>query len=159
MMFGLEGFTLLHIAVSLVAIASGFVVVGGFLANNRIDSSDTLFLATTGITSATGLLFPFNGFLPSHLLSILSLVVLAVAAYAYYVRRLDTSWRSIYVVTAMAALYLNVFVLIVQTFLKNPALAAIAPNQSEPPFIVTHIITLLAFLAIGYASLKRFQTR
>jgi hypothetical protein len=157
MMFGLQGFTLLHIVISLVAIGAGLVVVGGFLANTRLGIANMLFLTTTVVTSATGLLFPFARFLPSHLVSVLSLIVLAVAIYAYNAKRSDPSWRRIYVVSAIIALYLNVFVLIVQTFAKNPALAAIAPNQSELPFVATQVLTLLGFLALGRVSLRRFQ--
>jgi hypothetical protein len=159
MVFGLEGFTLLHIVISLLAIGSGLVVVGGFLTNSRLDGANLLFLATTVATSATGFLFPFVRFLPSHLFSVISLIVLAVATYAYYAKRLDAPWRRIYVVSALTALYLNVFVLVVQTFVKNPALAAIAPNQSELPFVTTQIFTLLTFLALGYLSIKRFHAR
>lgn len=157
--FGVENLTLVHIVISLIAIGSGFVVLGGFLANNALNVANIIFLVMSVATSATGFVFAFERFLPSHILSIISLIVLAVALYAYLVRRLEEPWRRVYIVTAVTALYLNVFVLIVQTFMKNPALAAIAPTQSEPPFAITQGVALLGFVVLGYLSIKRFQTR
>ena len=157
MIFGLQGFTLLHIAISLIAIGSGLMLVGGFLSNRRLEGTNLLFLVTTAATSLTGFLFPFTGFLPSHLFSVISLAVLALAAYAYFGKRLNAGWRLTYVLAAILALYLNVFVLIVQTFQKNPALTAIAPTQSEPPFGITQALTLLLFVVLGYVSVRRFR--
>lgn len=157
MLFGLDGFTLFHILISLVAIAAGFVVVGGFLSNARLDGATHLFLATTVATSVTGFLFPFVDLLPSHITGIVSLGVLAVAIYARYFTGLAGGWRTVYVISATAALYLNVFVLIVQTFVKNPALLSLAPTQSELPFAATQVVALAAFLLIGWAAVRRFQ--
>jgi hypothetical protein len=157
MLFSLDGFTLLHIALSLVAIASGFVVLGGFLSNARLDSATHLFLATTVLTNVTAFGFPFNALLPSHIVAIISLVVLAVALYARYLTDLSGIWRPVYVISATLALYLNVFVLVVQTFLKNPSLATLAPSQSEPPFAVAQGVVLVAFLVLGWAALKRYR--
>ncbi|WP_072395224.1 hypothetical protein [Hyphomicrobium sp. CS1GBMeth3] len=157
MIFGLDGFTLFHIALSLVGIAAGFVVVGGFLSNARLNGATHLFLVTTAATSLTGFLFPFVDLLPSHITGLISLAVLAVAIYAYYFTDLVGRWRSIFVVSATTALYLNVFVLIVQTFIKNSALLALAPTQSELPFAVTQGITLVAFLLLGWAAVRRFR--
>lgn len=158
MLFGLDGFTLFHILISLVAIAAGFVVVGGLLSNARLDGATHLFLATTVATSVTGFLFPFVDLLPSHITGIVSLAVLAVAIYARYFTGLAGGWRTVYVISATAALYLNVFVLIVQTFVKNPALLSLAPTQSELPFAATQGVALVAFLLIGWAAVRRFQT-
>lgn len=157
MLFGLDGFTFFHIAISLIGIAAGFVVVGGFLSDVRLDRATHLFLATTVLTNVTGLLFPFRQVMPSHVVAIISLVVLAVAVYAYYFTRLEGSWRWIYVASSTAALYLNVFVLIAQTFVKNPSLLALAPTQSELPFAASQGATLLAFLVIGYLAVKSFS--
>lgn len=157
MIFGLDGFTFFHIAVSLIGIAAGFIVVGGFLSNARLDSATHLFLVTTVLTNATGFLFPSRQILPSHIVAALSLVILAIAIYAYYVQRLSGSWRWIYVASATAALYFNVFVLIAQTFVKNPSLVALAPTQSELPFAATQGAALLAFLVIGYLAVKSFS--
>lgn len=157
MIFGLDGFTLFHILLSLVAIASGFAVVGGFLSNARLDGTTLVFLATTVATNVTGFGFPFTQLLPSHIVAIISLAVLAVAIYARYFAELQGAWRPIYVISATAALYLNVFVLIVQTFVKNPALVALAPTQSEPPFAATQGLVLVAFLLLGWTAVRTFR--
>lgn len=157
MIFGLDGFTLFHILISLVAIASGFIVVGGFLSNARLDAVTHVFLATTVATNVTAFGFPFVQLLPSHIVALVSLVVLAVAIYARYFTGLDGVWRTVYVIGATAALYLNVFVLVVQTFIKNPALQTLAPTQSEPPFAATQGLVLVAFIVLGWMAVRRFH--
>ncbi len=157
MIFGLDGFTLFHILLSLVGIASGFVVLGGFLSNARLDGATHVFLASTVATNVTAFGFPFVQLLPSHIVAAISLAVLAVAVYARYFTGLSGFWRPVYVISATAALYLNVFVLIVQTFIKNPALSALAPTQSEPPFAATQGATLVVFLLLGWIALRRFR--
>ena len=152
----LEIYTLVHVAISLVGIASGFAVLFGLLAGKRLDGWTKLFLITTVATSVTGFFFPFHGFTPAIGVGIISLVVLAVAIFARYGRNLAGSWRWIYVVTAMIALYLNVFVGIVQAFQKVPALKAIAPMQTEPPFAVTQLVVLGLFILIGIVAAIRF---
>ena len=137
MIFGTTTFTLVHVVLSLVGIFSGLVVVAGLIAAKRLDVWTAVFLASTVATSVTGFLFPVEHFMPSHGVGILSLVVLAVAILARYAFHLAGAWRWIYVVSAAVALYLNVFVLIVQLFQKVPALKALAPTQSEPPFLLT----------------------
>ena len=129
--------TVIHVVISLIGILSGLVVMFGMLARKRFDRWTVLFLATTVATSATGFFFPFHGFTPAIGVGIISLVVLAVAILARYVRHLAGAWRWIYVVSASAALYFNVFVLVVQLFQKVPDLKALAPTQSEPPFAAT----------------------
>jgi len=130
MNFGMTTFTFVHVVLSLVGIFSGFVVVFGLIAAKRLDIWTAVFLASTVATSVTGFLFPFEHFLPSHGVGILSLVVLAVAILARYAFHLAGAWRRIYAVSAVIALYLNVFVLIVQLFQKVPALETMAPTQS-----------------------------
>lgn len=150
--------TLAHVLISLVGIASGLVVVVGMLQSNRMSGWTALFLSTTVATSVTGFLFfPLQPFLPSHVTGIISLVVLAVALYALYGHQLSGAWRAIYVSTATLALYLNFFVLIVQSFLKTPALKAMAPTQTEPPFLVAQLVALLFFVSIGILAVKRFH--
>src|SRR2546422_7290377 len=131
MIFGMAAstFTLVHVMISLVGIVSGFVVVFGLLAGKRLDRWTALFLTSTVATSVTGFGFPFDHLLPSHKVGILSLLVLAVAIIARFVFHLAAAWRGIYVVSAVVALYLNVFVLVVQLFEKVPALRAMAPTQ------------------------------
>jgi uncharacterized protein YacL len=142
-------FTFVHVALSLVGLFSGFVVVFGLLTGRRLEGWNELFLATTVLTSATGFLFPFHHFLPSHAVGILSLIVLAVALFARYRRHLAGAWHRIYAISAVLALYFNFFVLIVQLFLKVPALHALAPTQSEIPFKLTQIIVLMFFCVLG----------
>ena len=150
-------FTIVHVVFSLVGIISGFVVAAGLLSSKRLDGWTMLFLTTTLATSLTGFGFPVERLLPSHVVGALSVVVLAAAIFARYVRLLAGGWRGIYVVTAVAALYFNVFVLVVQLFLKVPALNALAPTQSEPPFAIAQLIVLVAFVALGIAAVRRFR--
>ena len=154
----LTTFTLVHVLVSLVGIASGCVAALGLLAGKRLDGWTKLFLATTVATSVTGFMFPFHRFLPSHGVGVVSLLVLPVAVYARYGRRLAGHWRAAYVVTAMFALYLNVFVLVAQAFLKVPPLKALAPTGSEPPFVVAQSAVLALFATLTVVALCRFRT-
>jgi hypothetical protein len=154
---GMSTFTTIHVALSLVGIASGLVAVAGMLKSNLLTGWTLLFLATTVATSVTGFGFHREQLLPSHIVGIISLVLLAVAILALYVFALRGAWRRIYVVTAVASLYLNVFVLIVQGFLKVPALHALAPTQNDPPFAIAQGIALIAFIAIGTAAARRFR--
>ena len=159
MIFGmsLQTFTLLHVVISLVGIGSGLVVLYGLLARKRLAAWTALFLASTVATSVTGFMLPFQHFLPSHAVGGISLLVLAIAIVARYVLRLAGAGRRIFVVTAMMALYFNVFVLIVQLFLKVPALKAIAPTQSEPPFLVTQLVVMALFVVLTIAAAIRFR--
>ena len=153
----LSTFTLLHVIISLVAIVAGIVVVLGMLGSNRLAGMTALFLATTVLTSVTGFFFPFAKLLPSHMVGIISLVVLAIAIVALYFCRMAGAWRWIYVVTAVLALYLNVFVLVVQAFQKISFLKPLAPTQSEPPFIAAQGVTLLIFIALGVLAVRSFH--
>jgi hypothetical protein len=150
-------FTLLHVLISLAGIGTGFVVVYGLLTGKRLDGWTAIFLATTVLTSLTGFLFPVEHLLPSHVVGILSLVVLAVAIFARYAFHLARAWRWIYVVCALLALYLNSFVAVVQSFLKVPALKALAPTQKEPPFLVAQLIVMGLFIVLGIFAVKKFH--
>jgi hypothetical protein len=150
-------FTILHVVISVVGIASGLVVVFGLLTGKRLDGWTALFLVTTVATSVTGFGFPFDHLLPSHKVGIISLVVLTVAILARYAFHLTGAWRRTYVISAVAALYFNVFVLVVQAFLKVPSLHDLAPNQTEPPFLVTQLVVLVLFIVIGIMAAKRFH--
>jgi hypothetical protein len=152
MSIGLTLLTIVHVVISLVGIGSGLVVVYGFLAAKRMEVWTTTFLVSTVLTSATGFLFPFERFLPSHALGILSLVVLTVAIVARYSLHLAGAWRRTYVITAVTAFYFNVFVLVAQLFQKVRALKAMAPTQSEPPFLLTQAIVLTAFVVVAVAA-------
>ena len=155
MTLGLTIFTLVHVVISLIGILSGFVVAYGFLAARRLDGWTATFLASTVLTSVTGFLFPFHHFLPSHGVGIISLVILAMAIFARYSRKLAGAWRTTYVVAAMVALYLNVFVLVVQLFQKVPVLKAMAPTLSEPPFLVTQLVVMALYVALGIVAAKK----
>ena len=158
MIFGMTTFTQIHVALSLIGILAGFVVAFGLLTAKRLEGWTAIFLISTVATSVTGFFFPFHGFTPAIGVGIVSLVVLAVAIFARYSRRLAGAWRWIYVVAAMIALYLNVFVLIVQLFQKVPALKAIAPTQSEAPFKVTQLVALVLFVVLGGSAAIRFRS-
>jgi len=153
----LSTFTLVHVLISLVGIASGLVVLYGLLSGKRLDGWTALFLISTVLTSVTGFGFPFDHLLPSHKVAILSLVFLAIAILARYGLHMAGAWRWIYVVTTVMALYLNVFVLVFQGFEKVPALKALAPTQSEPPFLVAQLIVLAIFIVLGIFAVKKFH--
>jgi hypothetical protein len=156
-MSGLALYTNVHVAISLAAIASGFLVLFGMIAGKRLDRWTAFFLATTVATSVTGFGFPIHGFTPGLGLGIISLLVLSVAIFARYARHLVGVWRRVYVIGAVTALYLNVLVLIVQSFQKVPALQAMAPTQSEPPFVLAQLVALVAFIALGSFAVRRFR--
>lgn len=153
----LKIFTIIHVAISLLGILSGFVVMFGLLSGNPLDGWTEFFLATTVATSVTGFFFPVKKLLPSHIVGIISLVVLAAAIYARYHENLEGAWRWIYVVGAVLAQYLNFFVLIVQSFQKIPALKALAPTQKEQPFMLTQLVFLILFFAVGVVAVIKFQ--
>jgi len=153
----IETFTIVHVVISLMAIASGIVVLIGMLGSHRIPAWTAFFLLTTVLTSVTGFLFPIRGFTPAIGTGNVSCLVLAVALYALYGRHLAGAWRWIYVASAATALYLNVLVLIIQSFQKLPALKPLAPTQSEPPFLVAQLVALIAFLIVGTIAALRFR--
>ena len=155
----LATFTAVHVVISLIGIISGILVLFGLFGSNRMPGMTELFLITTILTSVTGFLFPFDKLLPSHMVGILSLVLLLIACVAVYVMKLAGAWRWIYVVTAMAALYFNVFVLVIQSFLKIGPLHALAPSvpPSEPPFAVVQGIVLVFFVAAIISRARRFR--
>jgi len=157
MSLGLEIFTIFHVVLSLIGILAGFVVVYGLLTANRLDGWTKVFLWTTVLTSVTGYLFPFHKLLPSHIVGAISLAILALCIYSRYGRKLAGGWNRTYAITAVIALYLNVFVLVAQLFQKVPALRALAPTQSERPFLITQTVVLLAFVVIGMLAATRFR--
>jgi hypothetical protein len=155
----LSTFTMLHVIISLIGIVSGLVVLYGLLGSKVMPVWTALFLVTTILTSVTGFLFPFDKLLPSHMIGILSLVLLAIACVALYGMKLSGAWRWIYVLTAMIALYLNVFVLVIQSFLKIGPLHALAPSvpPSEPPFAIVQGIVLVLFIVAIISAVRRFR--
>jgi hypothetical protein len=152
---GLGAFTLFHVALSLVGIFIGLVLLFALFSAKYSNGWTAAFLVATTATSVTGFLFPFHKFLPSHAVGIVSLLVLAVTIPALYVFHLAGPWRRTYVIGAVVALYLNVFVLIAQLFMKIPALKVLAPTQSEPPFLGTQVVGMLVFIVLGTLAAKR----
>ena len=153
----LATFTAVHVVISLVAIVTGLVVATGMLSGSRLPGWTAVFLITTVLTSVTGFLFPFTQVLPSHIVGAISLVVLALALIALYGKGLAGSWRSVYVIGSISALYLNVFVLVVQAFLKIPVLNRLAPTGSEPPFAVAQLVVLALFIWLGVRAMRGFR--
>jgi hypothetical protein len=150
-------FTLLHVLISLAGIGSGLIVIYGMLSGKRLDGWTAVFLTTTVLTSVTGFMFPVEQILPSHKIGIISLVALALAIVGRYAFHLAGGWRRTYVICAVLALYLNCFVAVVQSFLRIPALKALAPTQKEPPFLVAQVLVLAIFVALMALATRRFS--
>lgn len=159
MIFGMSiyTFTIVHTVISLIGIVTGLVVLSRLLMGQGLDIWNTIFLVTTVLTSVTGFMFPFTQLLPSHVVGIVSLVVLAIAIAALYVFHLRGVWRWVYVGTALFALYLNSFVGVVQAFMKIPALKALAPTQSESPFLTAQFLLIVLFIVAGVYAAIRFR--
>ncbi len=153
----LQAFTLFHVILSLIGIGAGLIVAFAFLSSKRLDGLTSVFLSTTVATSVTGFFFPFHGVTPGIVLGVLSLIALAFAIVARYRYRLAGGWRRTYVISSVIALYFNVFVLINQLFDKVPALKALAPTKSEPPFQVTQLIVLVLFIVLGIRAVMKFH--
>lgn len=158
----MSALVLIHVAISLIAIVTGIIVMFRMLSSDRVSGLTMTFLVTTILTSATGFIIPpfiWDKFLPSQAIGILSLILLAVAWFALYTRQLAGMWRWVYVVTALVSLYLNCFVLVIQTFLKVPALHAIAPGEppAGPVFGAVQIIVLAFFAFMTFRAVKRFH--
>lgn len=153
----LSAFTTFHVVISLLALAAGIVVVAALLKGAVHPRGSAAFLALTFLTSATGFLFPFARLLPSHVFGIASLVLFALAAAGAYVFKFSGAWRWIYAVSLTIAFYLNAFVAVVQSFLKIPALNALAPTGAEPPFAIAQGVLLLVFIWLGFKAVKNFR--
>src|SRR6266852_4148678 len=155
----LSTFVTVHVIISLIGIVAGIIVMFGLLGSNKMPGLTAIFLLFTILTSATGFLFPVEKLLPSHIIGILSLVLLAIACIALYGTKLSGAWRWIYVVTALLSLYFNVFVLVIQSFLKIPALTALAPGNppSGPVFAVVQGIVLVFFVLMIIGAWRRFK--
>jgi len=158
----LSMFVTVHVIISLIGIVAGIIVMFGMLGSNRMPGLTAIFLLFTILTSATGFLIPplvSDKLLPSHIIGALSLVLLAVACFALYGQKLSGRWRLIYVLTALISLYLNVFVLVIQSFLKVPALSAVAPGNppAGPVFAIVQGIVLLFFVLVTIGAIRRFR--
>jgi len=147
-------FTLVHTVLSLVGIVAGLVTAGAIATGTRLDRWAAVFLVTTVLTSVTGFGFPFDKLLPSHIVGIVSLVVLLAVIVADYVKHLAGTWRTIYAVGVVLATYLNTFVLVAQLFKRIPVLFLLAPTQSEPPFALTQGLVVLLFVWLGVGAVR-----
>jgi hypothetical protein len=156
-LFTLSAYTVGHVIISLLGIATGFVVIAGMLKAKRLDGWTFWFLFFTLLTSITGFGFPFDHILPSHLVGAISLVALLIAILARYAFNHSGAWRWLYVVTALLAQWFNVFVLVAQAFQKVPALQSLAPTQSEPPFLIAQTVVMVLFIFTGIAALRKFH--
>jgi len=153
-----EALTLFHVVISLIGLVTGFIVLFNFIVSKPKMWWTTVFLWATLVTSLTGFLLPVHKFLPSHAVGILCIVVLGFAFLAQYGFHLSGIWRRVFVVASTIALYFNSFVTIVQCFKHIPALRALAPTQSETPFLITQLILLLLFIALGVTATRRFRS-
>lgn len=153
----LQTFTIIHVVISLLAIASGLVVLVGMFGSHRLPGWTAFFLIMTILTSVTGFMFPIKGFTPALGVGAFSMVLLAIALVALYRNHLSGAWRWIFVSMAIAALWVNIFVLIAQAFLKVPALNALAPNGNESPFLIAQAIGLFVFVALGALAAFKFR--
>ena len=155
----IQTFTLVHTAISLVAILTGLIVMVGMLIGKRMPEWTGVFLLTTVLTSVTGFMFPvpISLLLPSQITGIVALAVLLPTLAAIYVFKLSGPWRSVYIIGAVISLYLNVFVLVAQAFLKVPALNALAPTQAEPPFAIAQGLVLILFVVLGIRAAMKFR--
>jgi len=158
MIMGMTAFTFFHVVLSLLGILSGILVIFGMLGAKRMNGMTAVFLTTTVLTSVTGFLLPAHKLLPSHILGILSLIVLAIAIFARYGKHLAGGWSRTYAVMAVIALYFNVFVLVAQLFMKVPSIKALTPTQTEPPFKIAQGVVLLLFIILAVLAAKRFRS-
>lgn len=157
MFFGVSALQTAHVLVSFVGIAAGLWVLFGMLGGRRMNLATLVFLTTTLITTLSGFLLPISGITPAVVTGIVSLAALAVAFWARYGAGMRGRWRGGYVASAVFALYLNVFVLVAQLFLKVPAIHALAPGGNEPPFLIAQALALAAFVGAGVLAWRRFR--
>jgi hypothetical protein len=152
-----ELFTKIHVAISLIGIASGAVLALAMMAGRFLSKVNTLFLVTTILTSVTGFFYPIHGLTPGLVLGVVSLFVLAFTLLAYYSKHMLGVWRRVFVLTAIFALYLNCFVLVAQSFQKIPALHALAPTGTEGPFKLTQLVLLVVTIVVMVIADKKFR--
>ncbi|HWZ98031.1 MAG TPA: hypothetical protein VN025_09740 [Candidatus Dormibacteraeota bacterium] len=157
MIFGMTPLTFIHVLLSLIGIATGFLVIFQMIGAKSLGGLNATFLWTTILTSVTGYFFPYKGVTPGIVIGAISLVALAIAAFALYSKKLAGSWRAVYVTTAVMAQFFNVLVLIVQSFMKIPALHAMAPTGDEPIVKIVQVCALLLLIVLGIAAGKKFH--
>lgn len=149
--------TMAHVVLSLIGIATGFLVIFQMIRGKTLGGLNTTFLATTIVTSVTGFFFPITKLTPGLVIGTISLVILAIAVFALYSKKLAGGWRTLYVVTAVIAQFFNVLVLIVQSFMKIPALHAMAPKGDETVVKVVQICALALLIVLGVVASRNFK--
>jgi hypothetical protein len=155
--FSLSAYTILHVIICFSAIGTGFVIASGMLANKRYENWTFWFLLFTALTNLTGFGFPFDHLRPSHFLGIFSMLATLAAIVARYMFDMQGAWRGPYVIAATIALWTNMFALVAQSFGRVPALHALAPTQSEPPFLIAELVMLIIFVLLGTAAVRKFD--
>ncbi|MEI9990774.1 MAG: hypothetical protein WDM86_12115 [Rhizomicrobium sp.] len=163
MFFGIPigSFVFVHTLITLVAIVAGLIMLAGMLRNARQDSVHAIFLLFSVLTAITGFVIQVSPVTPAVIVGGVLSILLAIALAARYVGGMAGAWRWIYVVTAVASLYLNCFVLVVQSFLKVPALHRLVPSvpPAGPIFGGTQAVVLIAFVIAGVFAVRRFRPR
>jgi hypothetical protein len=149
-------FTTVHVLISLIGIGAGFIALGTMIANRWSSGWNTAFFSSTMVTSVSGFLFPIKSLTPGIVIGLISVAILLVALFSLYQRRLAGMWQRVYTISAAFALYLNVFVGVVQAFQKVPSLRAIAPTPSAGAFVATQCVVLLLFAVLTYLAAKRW---
>lgn len=155
----LQLFTLFHTALSIVAIISGLLVVKGLISSAGRQLWTLLFFVSAWATTGTGFFFPFNGVTPAFALGLFSLIPLTLMYVARYRYGLRGKARGIYVISSVLVFYFNCFVLVVQSFRHIPELQVLAPTESEPPFQIAQLLTLVLCTAAGYFAFKRYHLK
>jgi len=150
-------FLQIRVIISLVALVAGLIVLYGWLNGNPSGGWTAFFLVTLILTSVTGFPLPPFGLDPPRMVGILSLILLAIAVIAIYGFRVTGPWRWIYIVTAITALYLDAFVGVIQAFNKLSFLHELAPNGSEPPFVIVQVVVVAIFVVLGFLAVRRFH--
>jgi hypothetical protein len=160
----ISAFTTLHVIITLIAIASGFIVIFGMLGSSRLPGLTAIFWLTTALTSITGFMFPIHGFTPALGVGGFAMVILAIGLVALYAKHLIGAWRWIYTVTAVVSLYLNFFVLITQSFQKIGLINPLAPQVGPPftgatntQFAIAQGVALVFFIAVGITTAIKFR--
>jgi hypothetical protein len=162
-------FTTVHVIISLIAIASGFIVIFGMIGSHRLPKLTALFWVMTVLTTVTGFMFLLvpglvKGFTPAMATGVVATVAFVIALVALYVKNLYGRWRWIYAVTAVMSLYLNIFVLVVQSFQKLKILNPLAPSLGPPfaapqdfQFAASQGAALVIFVVLGVIAALKFR--
>jgi hypothetical protein len=150
-------FLQIHVAISLIALVLGLIALITWVSGGSARGWTASFLVGLILTSVTGFPLPPFGLDPPRMVGILSLILLAIAVLAIYGFRVAGPWRWIFVIAATVALYLDAFVGVIQAFNKLAFLHDLAPNGSEPPFVVAQVVVLAIFVVLGFLAVRRFR--